>query len=40
MKEAGFVVSVIDGDTMPEVIMPVVGPADYDSNKLFMCEKR
>lgn len=40
LEEAGFVVSVIDGDTMPEVIMPVVGPADYDSNKLFVCEKQ
>lgn len=40
LEEAGFVVSVIDGDTMPEEIMPVVGPADYDSNKLFVCEKR
>lgn len=39
LEEAGFVVSVIDGDTMPEEIMPVVGPADYDSNKLFVGEK-
>lgn len=39
LEEAGFVVSVIDGDTMPEEIMPVVGPADYDSNKLFECKK-
>ena len=29
----------IDGDTMPAEIMPVVGPADYDSNKLFVGEK-
>ena len=36
---AGFRVSVIDGDTMPEEICPVVGPADYDSNILFVCEK-
>jgi 5'-3' exonuclease len=40
LEEAGFVVSVIDGDTMPEEICPVVGPADYDSNKLFVCEKK
>lgn len=39
LEEAGFAVSVIDGDTMPEEICPVVGPADYDSNKLFVCEK-
>lgn len=37
----GFVVSVIDGDTMPAEIMQVVDPADYDydSNKLFVGEK-
>lgn len=39
LEEAGFVVSVIDGDTMPAEIVPVVGPADYDSNKLFVGEK-
>lgn len=39
LEEAGFVVSVIDGDTMPVGIMPVVGPADYGSNKLFVGEK-
>ena len=38
-EEAGFVVSVIDGDIMPAEIVPVVGPADYDSNKLFVGEK-
>lgn len=37
---AGFEVTIIDGDTMPERILPVVGPADYDSNKLFVCEKK
>ena len=40
LEESCFVVSVIDGDTMPAEIMPVVGPADYDSNKLFVGEKR
>ena len=40
LETAGFIVTVIDGDTMPEEIMPVVGPADYDSNKLFICEKK
>ena len=39
LEEAGFVVSVIDGDTMSEEICPVVGPADYDSKKLFVCRK-
>lgn len=39
LEKAGFRVSVIDGDTMPEEICPVVGPADYDSNMLFVGEK-
>ena len=39
LEKAGFRVSVISGDTMPEEICPVVGPADYDSNQLFVCEK-
>lgn len=39
LENAGFLVTVIDGDSMPEEICPVVGPADYDSNKLFLCEK-
>lgn len=39
LEKADFRVSVIDGDTMQEEICPVVGPADYDSNILFVCEK-
>ena len=39
LGEGGFVVSVIDGDTMPADIVPVVGSADYDSNQLFVGEK-
>ena len=34
----GFSVSVIDAGTMPEKILPVTGPADYDSDKIFYCE--
>ena len=39
LEAAGFSVTIIDGDTMPASILPIVGPADYDSNKLFVCEK-
>ena len=39
LEKAGFRVSVIDGDTMPEEICPVVVSTDYDSNILFVCEK-
>ena len=34
----GFSVSVIDAGSMPEKILPVTGPADYDSDKIFYCE--
>jgi len=34
----GFSVSVIDAGAMPEKILPVTGPADYDSDKIFYCE--
>lgn len=39
LESAGFIVSVIDGNKVPESFLPVVGPADYDSNQLFVCEK-
>ena len=29
----------IDGDKCPEVILPVVGLADYDANVVFRCIK-
>ena len=32
MEKVGFRVFIIDGNTMPEGICLVVGPADYDSN--------
>ena len=34
----GYSVSVIDAGSMPEKILPVTGPADYDSDKIFYCE--
>lgn len=39
LEDAGFSVSLIDGDSMPASIMPVTGPADYDVNYLFICRK-
>ena len=33
----GFDVSVIDTSDMPQSILPVTGPADYDSNCIFLC---
>ena len=37
--EAGFEVEIISGADCPDEIMPVVGPADYDINRLFRCVK-
>ena len=39
LKEAGFDVEVIDGDTFPENILPVTGPSRYDINRLFVCRE-
>ncbi|WP_297960238.1 class I SAM-dependent methyltransferase [uncultured Ruminococcus sp.] len=38
--QAGFNVDIIDGSRMDKRIMPVVGPADYDVNYLFLCKKQ
>lgn len=39
LTEAAFVVHVIDGADYPDEILPVIGPADYDINRLFCCIK-
>ena len=39
LKGFGFSVKRIDGNQMPKEILPVVGPADYDVNYLFVCRK-
>ena len=39
LEDAGFEVSEIRGNDMPEEILPVVGPADYDDNVLYLCRK-
>ena len=36
----GYALSqVYDREDFPEKILPVVGPADYDMNRLFLCRK-
>lgn len=40
LRSAGFSVTRIAGENMPPSILPVLGPADYDVNYLFLCEKR
>ncbi len=39
LKEAGFWVTIINGNEYPNEILPVVGPATYDYNCLFWCRK-
>ena len=40
LTEAGFTVETIRGEDYPESILPVVGPANYDMNRLFHCIKK
>lgn len=37
--EENFIVETIDGDAYPKEILSIVGPADYDINRLFCCRK-
>ena len=39
LTEAGFRVETISGEAYPENILPVVGPGNYDLNRLFDCRK-
>ena len=39
LEGAGFAVEPIRGEDCPDEILPVVGPADYDANVLFVCRK-
>ena len=39
ISDAGFDVTIIDGNDFPEEISPVVGPCEYDMNRLFMGRK-
>ncbi len=39
LADAGFSVEKITGESCPEKILPVVGPADYDMNLLFCCTR-
>ena len=39
LEEAGFAVEAICGDECPSEVLPIVGPADYDIDRLFRCVK-
>ena len=40
LEEAGFSVEEICGEDCPDEVLPVVGPADHDINRLFRCVKK
>ncbi len=40
LEKAGFTVDTISVDDMPDSIVPVTGPADYDTNTIFCCIKK
>jgi ubiquinone/menaquinone biosynthesis C-methylase UbiE len=39
LREAGFDVTIYDGDTCDERIVPIVGACIYNYNKAFICRK-
>lgn len=39
LSEGGFEVGIISGEDCPEDILPVIGPGNYDINRLFDCRK-
>lgn len=40
LEDAGFKADVIDISKMPDDIVPVSGPADYDTNEIFCCIRK
>ncbi|MDR1602127.1 MAG: class I SAM-dependent methyltransferase [Tannerella sp.] len=40
LTDAGFFVEVVCGDTLPAEYRTVVGPADYDDNRIYICRKK
>ena len=40
IKSFGFDVNLIQGKDFPKAIGPLIGPADYDSNIVFVCTKK
>ena len=39
ISSSGFSVSIIDVSDTPDPYLPVTGPADYDSNNIFICRR-
>jgi predicted SAM-dependent methyltransferase len=39
LVELGFSVEVVDGNNLPDNIVGVIGPANYDDNRVYLCRK-
>ena len=40
LEGSGFAVESIDLSGFPQEIVPVTGPADYDTNEIFCCVRK
>jgi ubiquinone/menaquinone biosynthesis C-methylase UbiE len=40
LNDLGFSVEIIDGDTLPSEVGGVIGPANYDDNRVYICRKK
>jgi ubiquinone/menaquinone biosynthesis C-methylase UbiE len=39
LTDLGFSVEIIDGSKLPAEIVGVIGPANYDDNRVYICKK-
>ena len=39
LTDTGFSVEIVDGKTLPAEIVGVIGPANYDDNRVYICKK-
>ena len=40
VTEAGFSVETINGDKLPNEIVGIIGPANYDDNRIYICRRK
>lgn len=39
LTDAGLAVEIIDGAQLPAEMVGVIGPSEYDDNRVFICQK-
>jgi len=39
LNDSGFCVEIVDGNDLPAEIVGVIGPANYDDNRVYICRK-